>query len=132
VSSQTNALLSPCQYHPYIHTHRLWASRTTIRHPFYAYKEDATFFVHGGFGSAAVWPEYMMYFSQHGIPCYALSLHGHGNSWYPSLPRMLYRTTKRMLANDLVAGVEYVQELESEKRGEKMEVVLVGIQMEET
>ena len=31
-----------------------------------------------------------------------------------------------MLANGLVAGVEYVQELESEKRGEKAEVVLVG------
>lgn len=31
-----------------------------------------------------------------------------------------------MLANDLVAGVKYVQELESEKRGEKVGVVLVG------
>jgi len=31
-----------------------------------------------------------------------------------------------MLANDLVAGVKYVQELESEKRGERVEVVLVG------
>ena len=31
-----------------------------------------------------------------------------------------------MLANCLVAGVEYVQELESEKRGERAEVVLVG------
>lgn len=38
---------------------------------------------------------------------------------------MLYWTTKQMLANDLVAGVEYVQELESEKRGERMEVALV-------
>jgi len=31
-----------------------------------------------------------------------------------------------MLANGLVAGVEYIQELESEKRGEKVEAVLVG------
>ena len=46
-----------------------------------------------------------MYFSQHGIPCYALSLHVHGNSWYPSFLRMLYWTTKRMLANGLVTGV---------------------------
>lgn len=72
-----------------------------------------------------------MYFSQHGTPCYALSLHRHGNSWYPSFLRMLYWTTKRMLANDLVVGVKYVQELESEKRGEKVEVILVGIQMGE-
>ena len=31
-----------------------------------------------------------------------------------------------MLANGLVARVEYIQELESEKRGEKVEAVLVG------
>ena len=39
---------------------------------------------------------------------------------------MLYWATKLMLANDLVTGVKYVRELESEKRGEKVEVVLVG------
>lgn len=32
----------------------------------------------------------------------------------------------RTSTNDLVTGVKYVQELESEKRGEKVEVVLVG------
>lgn len=61
-----------------------------------------------------------MYFSQHGIRCYALPLHVHGNSWYPSFLRMLYWTTKRCLQ------MAWLQELESEKRGEKVEAVLVG------
>jgi len=79
------------------------------------------FFVHGGFGSAAVWLEFMSCLSQsHNIPCYAVSLRGHGNSWRPSFFRLVYLTGIRTLANDLVAAVQHVQNLHG------TEVVLVG------
>ncbi|KAF4564538.1 hypothetical protein EYR40_010704 [Pleurotus pulmonarius] len=79
------------------------------------------FFQHGGMGQAGVWIEWMTYLSQrHNTPCYALSLRGHGLSWYPSYISMVYLTTKRALANDLVKGIKYVEQKE------KAEVVLVG------
>jgi pimeloyl-ACP methyl ester carboxylesterase len=77
-------------------------------------------FAHGGMGSAWVWHEYMRYLAQNGIISYAVSLRGHGASWQPSFFRMLYATTLRNLADDLVAGVKAVQERE------RSEVVLVG------
>ncbi|KAK3387565.1 Alpha/Beta hydrolase protein [Podospora didyma] len=80
------------------------------------------FFAHGGMGGAFIWLEYMQFFSARGIPCYAVSTRGHGNSWYPSYLRMVYGTTKRMLADDLVAGILWAQERE----GGGKEVVLVG------
>lgn len=85
--------------------------------------DDVTplFFVHGGMGGAWVWAEYMQYFSARGIPCYAVSMRGHGDSWYPSFLRMCYFTTKRMLADDVVAAVRWAQAREAGR-----EVVLVG------
>lgn len=79
-------------------------------------------FVHGGMGSAFVWLEYMTYFSAQGIPCYALSLRGHGESWHPNYLRMVYGTTKRDLADDLIAGARWV----AQREGGKGELVLVG------
>ncbi|KAL2127436.1 hypothetical protein VTI74DRAFT_10747 [Chaetomium olivicolor] len=79
------------------------------------------FFVHGGMGGAWVWLEYIQFFSAHGIPCYAVSMRGHGGSYYPSFLRMVYGTTKRMLADDVLAGLRWAQEREGGK-----EVVLVG------
>jgi pimeloyl-ACP methyl ester carboxylesterase len=72
-------------------------------------------------GGAWVWTEYLEYFAARGIPCYAVSLRGHGGSWHPSFLRMVYGTTKRMLADDAVAALRWVQEREGGK-----EVVLVG------
>lgn len=85
-------------------------------------RKDAAplFFVHGGMGGAWVWFEYMQYFSSKGIPCYAISLRGHGESWQPSYLRMVYGTTKRALADDLVAGIKWVEGRENSQ------VVLVG------
>ncbi|KAK3941695.1 Alpha/Beta hydrolase protein [Diplogelasinospora grovesii] len=80
------------------------------------------YFVHGGMGGAWVWLEYLSYFSARGIPCYAVSMRGHGSSWHPSFLRMVYGTTKRMLADDVVAGIRWVQEREEGRE----EVVLVG------
>jgi pimeloyl-ACP methyl ester carboxylesterase len=77
-------------------------------------------FCHGGMGCAWVWTEYMRYLAARGIPCYAVSLRGHGNSWYPSYFRMLFATTRSMLADDLVACIEWVQ------TREKSQVILAG------
>ncbi|KAM0323008.1 hypothetical protein ACHAQA_009107 [Verticillium albo-atrum] len=65
-------------------------------------------FVHGGMGSAWVWAEYMQYLAGHNIPCYAVSLRGHGNSWHPSYLRMVYCTTRSQLASDAVAVINWV------------------------
>lgn len=78
------------------------------------------FFTHGGMGGAWVWAEYMRFLAARGIPCYALSTRGHGESWHPSYLRMVYCTTRRMLSDDLVAGIRWVQDRE------QSEVLLVG------
>jgi pimeloyl-ACP methyl ester carboxylesterase len=77
-------------------------------------------FAHGGMGSAWVWTPYMQYLAQNGITSYAVSTRGHGESWHPSFLRMLYATTRGMLASDLVAGIKAVEKMEGE------EVVLIG------
>lgn len=78
------------------------------------------FFCHGGMGGAWVWTEYMLYLAARGVPCYAVSLRGHGESWHPSYLSMVFGTTRRMLGGDLVAGIQWVQAREGS------EVVLVG------
>lgn len=85
--------------------------------------DDASplFFVHGGMGGAWVWLEFLPFFAARGIPCYAVSMRGHGGSYYPSYLRMVYATTKRMLADDVLAGLRWVQEREGGR-----EVVMVG------
>lgn len=74
--------------------------------------QSPVFFVHGGMGGAWVWIEYLEYFSARGIPCYAVSMRGHGDSWCPSFLRLVYCTTKSMLADDVVAGIRWAQERE--------------------
>lgn len=85
------------------------------------------FFAHGGFGCASIWLSYMNYFSTRGYPCYAISYRGHGNSWYPGFWSM-YFTSRETMAEDLVAGVKEVENLETERRDaeEKVRVVLVA------
>ncbi|GAW15956.1 hypothetical protein ANO14919_053780 [Xylariales sp. No.14919] len=51
----------------------------------------------------------MRYPADHGVRSYAVSARGHDASWHPSFLQMLYVTTKRELANDLVAGIRAVQ-----------------------
>ncbi|RYO95971.1 hypothetical protein DL765_011709 [Monosporascus sp. GIB2] len=77
-------------------------------------------FAHGGMGCAWMWTPYMRYLAERGVPCYAISTRGHGNSWYPSFLRMLYTVTKRDLGDDLVAGIKAVREREGS------EVIFVG------
>lgn len=85
------------------------------------------FFAHGGFGCASVWLAYMRFFSQRGYPCYAVSYRGHGRSWYPGFWQM-YFTSRRKIGDDLVAGIEEAERLESERRKseEKIKMVLIS------
>jgi pimeloyl-ACP methyl ester carboxylesterase len=85
------------------------------------------FFAHGGFGCAEVWLPYMQFFADRGIPCYATSYRGHGKSWYPGFWQ-LYFTTIHTMAEDLAAGIKYVENIEGERRSgqEKVRVVLVA------
>ncbi|KLU89409.1 hypothetical protein MAPG_08380 [Magnaporthiopsis poae ATCC 64411] len=83
-------------------------------------------FVHGGMGSAWVWLEYMQYLSARGIPCYAVSLRGHGESWHPSYLRMVYGTRRLDLANDVVAALRAIQFHDASVDAAALEVVLVG------
>lgn len=76
-------------------------------------------FCHGGMGGAWVWTEYMAYLAARGVRCYAVSLRGHGASWYPSYLRMVFGTTRSGLASDLVAAVQFVEAREGQ-------VLLVG------
>lgn len=79
------------------------------------------FFIHGGMGGAWVWAEYMQFFAAQGIPCYAVSLRGHGNSWHPSYLRMVYFTPRRALEEDAMAAIKWVQEREGDN-----DLLLVG------
>jgi pimeloyl-ACP methyl ester carboxylesterase len=58
------------------------------------------FFIHGGFGSAAVWIPWIQYFAERGYACYACSMRGHGASWQPGFWRMFW-TPKSRLMNDV-------------------------------
>ncbi|KAL2167918.1 hypothetical protein VTG60DRAFT_656 [Thermothelomyces hinnuleus] len=81
------------------------------------------YFVHGGMGGAWVWLEYMQFLAARGVPCYAVSMRGHGGSYHPSFLRMVYATTMRMLADDVLAGLRWAQR---EREGGRREAVLVG------
>lgn len=84
-------------------------------------KSTPIFFVHGGMGSAWVWEEYMQYLSARGVPCYAITLRGHGHSWHPSYLRMVFATPRRVLEDDVIAGVKWAQAREG-----GAQVMLVG------
>lgn len=90
-----------------------------ILHTTFSSQQPALFFIHGGMGSASVWLEYLSFFSeqqQQDIPCYAISMRGHGGSWYPSYLRMVYGTTKGDLTGDVVSGIRWAVDREREQR----------------
>jgi pimeloyl-ACP methyl ester carboxylesterase len=92
-------------------------------------RELALFFQHGAFGCASVWLTYATYFAQHGYPCYAISVRGHGASWIPGFVKY-WCTTKASLAQDLVAGIEWAKAEEMRKRDrDTVSIVLVGHSM---
>ena len=68
-------------------------------------------FVHGAFGSATVWREYMGYFTERGYSCYAVSLRGHGESFKPQIFKM-HRTGMKKFSKDVRAAYDYVVGIE--------------------
>lgn len=58
----------------------------------------------------------MQYLQERSVTWYTVLMRGHGESWHTSF----YTTTKRMLGEELVAGIRMA------KRRERSEVVLVG------
>ncbi|CAE6480960.1 unnamed protein product [Rhizoctonia solani] len=73
-------------------------------------------FLHGGFGSANCYSNFLPYalfnswrFAERGHPVYSLSLRGHGRSWRPSY-WALYFTPKQVLADDVAAGLKFIRE----------------------
>ena len=83
-------------------------SPSTASHP-------PIFFLHGGFGGAFVWIEWMTFFQQHGYACYAVSLRGHGESWHPSFWRMTWATGLKDLAEDVKCVWEEVLRREQKR-----------------
>ncbi|PNS21333.1 hypothetical protein CAC42_1112 [Sphaceloma murrayae] len=86
------------------------------------------FFQHGGFGNAAVWLEFMTFLSAapYNIPCYAISLRGHGASWKPGYLHMTFGTTRNMMVEDLVTGIKHVEGLLGAPSDKSARVILVA------
>lgn len=88
------------------------------------------FFLHGGFGGAFVWIEWMTFLRERGYTCYAISLRGHGESWNPGFWRMTWGTGLNDLAQDVRCAWEEVLLREEKRRqingeaDEKMDPVL--------
>ena len=74
------------------------------------------FFLHGGFGGAFVWIEWMQILQQHGYTCYAMSLRGHGESWNPGFWRMTWGTSLKDLAQDVRCVWDGVLQTEKKRR----------------
>lgn len=66
-------------------------------------------FVHGGFGSAECYQNFLPFFAAQGYSCYAVSLRGHGHSFNPGY-WALYFTPRQAFLTDLAAAVRYVRE----------------------
>ncbi|RPB07927.1 alpha/beta-hydrolase [Morchella conica CCBAS932] len=67
-------------------------------------------FVHGGFGSATCYINFLPFFASHGHPAYSLSLRGHGASHHPGFWK-LYWTTKHTLALDIATAITHIRHL---------------------
>ncbi|EXJ87162.1 hypothetical protein A1O3_04121 [Capronia epimyces CBS 606.96] len=79
-------------------------------------KKYPVLFVHGGYGRATVWLEWMTVLSQkHNFPCYAISLRGHGASYDPGYFSTLFSTTTAAMMDDLVAAIHEVEIREGQK-----------------
>ena len=77
----------------------------------------ALFFVHGGYGSAGIWLDWMTYLREagYGGSLYAYSARNHGASYTLCLPTMVYRTSLDDIASDLKTCVDYVESQRSGK-----------------
>ena len=71
----------------------------------------ALFFVHGGYGSAGVWLEWMNYLHEagYGGSLYAYSARNHGASYTLCYPTMVYWTPLDAIASDLKSCYDFVE-----------------------
>ncbi|KAH8681921.1 Alpha/Beta hydrolase protein [Xylariales sp. PMI_506] len=69
----------------------------------------AILFVHGAFCSAHDYQFFLPYFAARGIPAYALSTRGHGQSWAPSTLRLHFLTTFDDYAADISAALYHIR-----------------------
>ncbi|KAF8888539.1 Alpha/Beta hydrolase protein [Infundibulicybe gibba] len=76
--------------------------------PFEASTKPPILFVHGGFGSAHCWVNYLPYFSRALHPSYAISLRGHGCSFNPGYWR-LYFTPRSTFVDEIRQVVSYIR-----------------------
>ena len=94
-------------------------------------------FVHGGFGCAVIFVPWMLHLTSHGYRCHAISVRGHGQSWDPGYLKMVFATSATSLAEDVAAGVAYLEgrfwetgadktKVKHVKDGYRGEVILCG------
>ncbi|EUC56828.1 alpha/beta hydrolase family protein [Rhizoctonia solani AG-3 Rhs1AP] len=82
--------------------------RATLDSPAEESWKAPVLFVHGGFGSANCYSNFLPWFAEREYPVYSLSLRGHGQSWYPSY-RALYFTPKHVLADDVATALRFIR-----------------------
>ncbi|CAE6482221.1 unnamed protein product [Rhizoctonia solani] len=80
----------------------------TIDSPVEASWKAPVLFVHGGFGSANCYSNFLPWFAERGHPAYSLSVRGHGRSWRPTY-WALYFTPKSVIADDVVAALRFIR-----------------------
>ncbi|KAF8603364.1 alpha/beta-hydrolase [Ceratobasidium sp. AG-I] len=85
----------------------------TLDSPGRAFWKSPVLFVHGGFGSADCFFNFLPWLSVRSYPAYSLSVRGHGHSWYPSFWKMLF-TSKNAVADDVVSALKFIQTHHSE------------------
>ncbi|KAL7275409.1 hypothetical protein RUND412_001647 [Rhizina undulata] len=79
-------------------------------------------FVHGGFGTASCFLNFLPYFSSRSYPSYSLSLRGHGLSHNPGFWRMNW-TSKHTFATDIAFAISYIRTIPSSLG---REIILIG------
>ncbi|KAH7334012.1 Alpha/Beta hydrolase protein [Rhizoctonia solani] len=83
--------------------------RATINSPVEESWKAPVLFLHGGFGSANCYSNFLPWFAERGHPVYSLSLRGHGRSWRPSY-WALYFTPKHVLAEDVAVTLGFIRQ----------------------
>ncbi|KAF8651908.1 hypothetical protein AX16_004553 [Volvariella volvacea WC 439] len=66
-------------------------------------------FVHGGFGSALCWKNFLPLFASKGYPAYAISLRGHGNSYNPGYWKM-YWMPRKCFIEDVRYAIQHLKQ----------------------
>ncbi|KAJ1303848.1 hypothetical protein OPQ81_008268 [Rhizoctonia solani] len=82
-------------------------THATIDSPVEGSWKSPVLFLHGGFGSANCYSNFLPWFAERGYPAYSLSVRGHGRSWRPSY-WVLYFTPKSVFADDVAAALKFI------------------------